>query len=107
MLGYQNTRILLAYNDWHRASGKGTLVGIADKLKNGFETSDILNSSYSTLGIYPPLEFFQYSWSSTETKFKYSDLFDEAYHLDYNGYITNCVKLVGAPGTVVMFVCAF
>lgn len=145
VLGYQNTRILLAYNDWHKASGKGTLVGIADKLtefaaanpapegstgwyipsakelymfvnkdldniyklKNGFETSDILNSSYSTLGIYPPLEFFRYLWSSTETKFKYSDVFDEAYHLDYNGYITNCVKRVGSNGKGVVFVCAF
>ena len=145
VLGYQNTRILLAYNDWHRASGKGTLVGIADKLmefaaanpapegstgwyipsakelymfvnkdldniyklKNGFETSDILNSSYSTLGIYPPLEFFRYLWSSTETKFKYSDVFDEAYHLDYIGYITNSVKRVGSNGKGVVFVCAF
>lgn len=145
VLGYQNTQVLLAYNAWHKASGKGTLVGIADKLtefaaanpapegstgwyipsakelymfvnkdldniyklQNGFETSDILNSSYSTLGIYPPLDFFQYFWSSTETKFKYSDLFDEAYRLDHNGYITNCVKRVGGLGTVVMFVCAF
>lgn len=145
VLGYQNTQILLAYNDWHRASGKGTLVGIADKLrefavanpapegstgwyipsakelymfvnkdldniyklKNGFETSDILNSSYSTLGIYLPLEFFRYFWSSTETKFKYSDVFDEAYHLDYIGYITNSVKRVGSNGKGVVFVCAF
>ena len=145
VLGYQNTRILLAYNDWHKASGKGTLVGIADKLmefaaanpapegstgwyipsakelymfvnkdldniyklKNGLETSDILNSSYSTLGIYPPLEFFKYFWSSTETKFKYSDVFDEAYLLDYIGYITNRVKRVGSYGAGVVFVCAF
>lgn len=145
VLGYQNTQILLAYNDRHRASGKGTLVGIADKLmefaaanpapegstgwyipsakelymfvnkdldniyklKNGLETSDILNSSYSTLGIYPPLEFFYYLWSSTETKFKYSDVFDEAYRLDHTGYITNIVKRVGGYGTGVAFVCAF
>ena len=145
VLGYQNTRILLAYNDWHRASGKGTLVGIADKLRefaaanpapegstgwyipsakelymfvnkdldniyklqNGFETSDILNSSYSTLGIYPPLEFFNYLWSSTETKFRDYDKFDSAYHLDYNGYITNSFKRVGNYGTGVAFVCAF
>lgn len=145
VLGYQNTRILLAYNDWHRASGKGTLVGIADKLRefaaanpapegstgwyipsakelymfvnkdldniyklqNGLETSDILNSSYSTLGIYPPLEFFNYLWSSTETKFRDYDKFDSAYHLDYNGYITNSFKRVGSYGTGVAFVCAF
>lgn len=145
VLGYQNTRILLAYNDWHRASGKGTLVGIADKLRefaaanpapegstgwyipsakelymfvnkdldniyklqNGFETSDILNSSYSTLGIYPPLEFFNYLWSSTEIKFRDYDKFDSAYHLDYNGYITNSFKRVGNYGTGVAFVCAF
>ena len=145
VLGYQNTQILLAYNDWHRASGKGTLVGIADKLRefaaanpapegstgwyipsakelymfvnkdldniyklqNGLETSDILNSSYSTLGIYPPLEFFYYLWSSTETKFKYSDVFNEAYCLDCTGYITNVVKQVGGYGTGVAFVCAF
>lgn len=145
VLGYQNTQILLAYNDWHRASGKGTLVGIADKLmefaaanpapegstgwyipsakelymfvnkdldniyklRNGVETSDILNSSYSTLGIYPPLDFFYYLWSSTETKFKYSDVFDEAYLLDHIGYIANRVKRVGSYGTGVVFVCAF
>ncbi len=145
VLGYQNTRILLAYNDWHRASGKGTLVGIADKLtefaaanpapegstgwyipsakelymyvnkdldniyklKNGFETSDILNNSYSALGIYPPLEFFSYLWSSTETKYRDYDEFDSAYHLDRAGYITNSPKRVGSYGTGVAFVCAF
>ncbi len=148
VLGYQNTQILLAYNDWHRASGKGTLVGIADKLtefaaanpapegstgwyipsakelymyvnkdedniyklKNGFETSDILNSSYSALGIFPPFEFLLSLWSSTETKYKYHDIFDEAYLLYNTGYITNVVKRVGADysgGGGVVFVCAF
>lgn len=145
VLGYQNTQVLLAYNDYHKASGKGTLVGIADKLtefaaanpapegstgwyipsakelymyvnkdldniyklKNGLETSDILNSSYSTLGIHSPLDFFPFFWSSTETRFRDYDKFDSAYHLDYNGYITNSFKRVGSYGTGVAFVCAF
>ena len=146
VLGYQNTQVLLAYNDWHRASGKGTLVGIADKLtefaaakpapegstgwyipsakelymyvnkdldniyklKNGSETSDILNSSYSALGIYPPLEFFPYPWSSTETRYRDYDVFDQAYRLEGNGYyITNTVKRVGNYGAGVVFVCTF
>ena len=153
VLGYQNTQVLLAYNDWHRSSGKGTLVGIADKLTefaaanpapegstgwyipsakelymymnkdldniyymnkdlhklmNGSETSDILNSSYSALGIRPPFEFFPYPWSSTETRHRDYDVFDEAYHLNGNGYyITNSVKRVGNYGAGVVFVCAF
>ncbi len=145
VLGYQNTQVLLTYNDWHRASGKGTLVGIADKLtefaaanpapegstgwyipsakelymymnrdldniyklQNGSETSDILNSSYSALGIYPPLELFSYLWSSTETKYRDYNEFDSAYHLDRAGYITNSPKRVGSYGTGVAFVCAF
>lgn len=150
VLGYQNTRILLAYNDWHRASGKGTLVRIADKLTGfsaanpapegstgwyipsakelymylnkdidniyklikGSETLDILSSSYSALGVRPPLDFLRYLWSSTETRYASGDVFSWAYHLDYNGYITNAPKYGGrytggAITTGVVFVCAF
>ena len=150
VLGYQNTRILLAYNDWHRASGKGTLVRIADKLTGfsaanpapegstgwyipsakelymylnkdidniyklikGSETLDILSSSYSALGVRPPLDFLRYLWSSTETRYASGDVFSWAYHLDYNGYITNAPKYGGrytggAITTGVAFVCAF
>ena len=150
ILGYQNTRILLAYNDWHRASGKGTLVRIADKLTGfsaanpapegstgwyipsakelymylnkdidniyklikGTETLDILSSSYSALGVRPPHDFLRYLWSSTETRFASGDVFSWAYHLDYNGYITNAPKYGGrytggAITTGVVFVCAF
>ena len=32
VLGYQNTQILLSYNKWCRASGRGTIVEFADKL---------------------------------------------------------------------------
>lgn len=78
------------------------------KLKNGSETSDILNSSYSALGIYPPLEFFPYPWSSTETRYRDYDVFDDAYRLEGTGYyITNTVKRVGNYGAGVVFVCAF
>ena len=33
ILGYQNTQVLLAYNDWCRATGRGTVATIADELK--------------------------------------------------------------------------